>query len=220
MAASNATGRPARTPAPSDAERVERFWSGDFGNAYVQRNRTVGDERGPFWKELFATHPVESALEVGCNVGANLRWITKHVPARNVWGIDINETALQEIRRDLPGVNAVWSPARSLPFRDARFDLAFTSGVLIHQPPRVLPLVMAEVVRCARRYVVCNEYYAEDLTEIPYRGQSGVLWKGDYGALYQDLFPELRLVRSAPLPEIPGDWEGVHHWLFEKTAGR
>jgi pseudaminic acid biosynthesis-associated methylase len=200
----------------SEARRVEGLWSGEFGDAYVERNLTVGDQRGPFWQDLLARLRVEGVLEVGCNVGANLQWIVRGVPPRDVYGVDINEKALREVRKRLPDVNTLWSPARSLPFRDERFDLVFTSGVLIHQPPRVLPLVMAEVVRCARRYVVANEYFGTELAEIPYRGQTGALWKGDYGALYEELFPELRLVKSGPLPEIPGDWEGVHHWLFEK----
>ena len=54
--------------------------------------------------------------------------------------------------------------------------------------------MMREIVRCSRRYVLCGEYYADELTEVPYRGQEGALFKQDFGALYQRLFPELQLV--------------------------
>ena len=73
----------------------------------------------------------------------------------------------------MPDVNAVLSPARTLPFRDGLFDLTFTTTVLIHQPVDALPIVMNEVVRCSRRYVLCGEYFSEALEEVHYRGERG-----------------------------------------------
>jgi hypothetical protein len=113
-------------------------------------------------------------------------------------------------------VNAVHAPARSLPFRDARFQLTFCMGVLIHQPPEAQPIVMGEIVRCSRRYVLCGEYYAEQLVEVPYRGQRGALYKRDWGELYASLFPELRLVEQRFESRETG-WDDVTFWLFEKT---
>ena len=98
-------------------------------------------------------------------------------------------------------MNAIVGPARELPFRDRWFDLVFTMGVLIHQPPQTLPLVMAEIVRCSRRYVLCGEYFAEKLTEVPYRGQTGALFKRDFGGMYEQLFPELELRKTGFLSQ-------------------
>ena len=36
---------------------------------------------------------------------------------------------------------------------------------------------MDEIVRCSRRYVLCGEYRADDLEEVPYRGQEGALFR-------------------------------------------
>ena len=33
---------------PSDAKRLEELWAGEFGDAYVDRNRTAGNSREPF----------------------------------------------------------------------------------------------------------------------------------------------------------------------------
>ena len=202
--------------AGDDVSRLEQLWSEDFGDQYVERNRAVSDKRGPLWSWLCETYPVGSVLEVGCNMGANLRWLTQLLEPRNVWGIDINASALRAARAEMPDVNAVYSPARSLPFRDGRFDLAFSTGVLIHQPPEALPVVMNEIVRCSRRYVLCGEYYAEHLVEVPYRGERGALYKRDWGALYTSLFPELRLVEKRFEPKSEGGWDDVTFWLFEK----
>lgn len=202
----------------SEVARLEGLWTGRFGDEYVARNSAAAEGREPFWRSLLSEHPVESVLEVGCNLGGNLGWISQMVPPRAVYGVDINEQALATVRGTLPEVNAVWSPARELPFRDRWFDLVFTTGVLIHQPVDALPIVMSEIVRCSRKYVLCGEYHAEELTEVPYRGFSGALWKRDFGGLYQQLFPGLRLVDKGFLPRDEGGWDDVTWWLFEKPG--
>jgi pseudaminic acid biosynthesis-associated methylase len=203
------------TPVASEAKRLEALWAGEFGDAYVERNRAAGDCRESFWRGLLREFPAASALEVGCNVGANLRWLAACLPAGGVYGVDVNAAALREVRRTLPDVNAVLAPGRELPFRDRWFDLTCTVGVLIHQPEATLPLVMSEVVRCSARYVLCAEYFAEKAVEVSYRGQSGALFKRDYGGLYQELFPGLRLRKRGFLGKDQG-WDDVTYWVFEK----
>ncbi len=198
----------------SDVARLEELWSGEFGEAYIARNRAAGDARGPFWTTLVSEFPVTRVLEVGCNTGANLRWLTGTVP--EVYGIDVSASALAEVRKTLTNVNAVHAAGRELPFRDGWFDLVFTMGVLIHQPPEAVPLVMHEIVRCSRRYVLCGEYYAEQLTEVPYRGHQGALFKRDFGGLYANLFPDLTLRANGFLSREQG-WDDVTWWMFEKT---
>jgi spore coat polysaccharide biosynthesis protein SpsF len=110
----------------------------------------------------------------------------------------------------------MWSPGRELPFRDRWFDLVFTMGVLIHQPEITLPLVMAEIVRCSRRNVLCGEYFAEQTTEVPYRNQSSALFKRNYGGIYQELFPELRLLCQGFFSRDEG-WDDITYWAFEKV---
>lgn len=203
----------------SEATRLEELWSGDFGAAYAERNAKAANGRAPFWKDLLTRYPAQRILEVGCNIGANLKWISDCVPPREVYGVDISEHALERLRVSLPSVNALWSQARRLPFRDDCFDLVFTAGVLIHQPETTLPLVMAEIVRCARQYVLCMEYFSHTVTEVPYRGQSGALFKRNYGGLYQELFPELEFLDKGDLSPEQG-WDNVTYWLFEKNAAQ
>jgi len=199
----------------SETSRLERLWSGELGNAYVERNHAAGDTRGPFWQKVLTELDAQTVLEVGCNIGANVRWIAALRPPQQVYGVDINLKALNKLRRSLPDVNAMLSPGRELPFRDRWFDLVFTMGVLIHQPESTLPLVMAEIVRCSRRYVLCGEYFAEQTTEVPYRNQNGALFKRNYGRIYQELFPELRLLEKGFLGRDAG-WDDITYWMFEK----
>lgn len=198
-----------------EAKRLEALWGGEFGDDYVQRNIDAAKVRAPFWKQILDQIQVGRALEVGCNIGGNLVWIAERIGGENTYGVDINKKALAHLRTVIPDVNALASPARSLPFRDAFFDLTFTMGVLIHQPPETLPLVMSEIVRCSRRYVLCGEYFSADPTEVAYRGQTGALFKRDFGAYYQQLFPELRQLATGFLGKDQG-WDDVTYWLFEK----
>lgn len=200
----------------SETQRLEELWRGDFGNAYIDRNRNAGEKREPFWQSLLAEFPINRVLEVGCNTGTNLQWIAKNKPPHQIYGVDINAKALSELHRSLPEVNALYAPAKELPFRENWFDLVFTMGVLIHQPPGGLPDVLSEIVRCSNRYILCGEYYAEELTEVPYRDQSGALFKQDYGGLYQKLFPNLKLLKQGFLSKTEG-WDDITFWIFEKA---
>ncbi len=199
----------------TEAKRLEALWAGRFGNEYIERNRAAANGRESFWKEITSKYSFERVLEVGCNVGANLRWLSAFVPSREVYGVDINENSLAELRQKMPQVNALWSPARELPFRNGWFDLTFTAGVLIHQPEAGLADVMREVVRCSRRYVFCLEYFSPRTVEVPYRGQESALFKRDYGGLYQKAFPALKLLQRGELAKAQG-WDGVTCWVFEK----
>lgn len=203
-------------PAASEVKRLEQLWEGSFGDDYVDRNRSAYGNRQAFWTRILEQLSCERVLEVGCNVGGNLQWIADLVPPSGVFGVDVNRKALAELRVAQPELNSIWSPARDLPFRDRFFDLTFTMGVLIHQPDDTLPLVMSEIVRTSREWVLCGEYHAETPTEVPYRGQEGALFKRDYGSLYQRLFPELRLERTGFLGVDEG-WDDVTWWLFRRA---
>lgn len=204
------------TEQETEAKRLENLWSGDFGNEYVERNKSASNTRAPFWDSILKEFPVKRVLEVGCNVGLNLECIVPHIDKQDVYGIDISLTALEQLRQKLPTVNSVWSQARNLPFRDRWFDLTFTMGVLIHQPESTLPLVMSEIVRCSSKYVLCGEYFSDEVIEVPYRDQSGALFKRNYGEIYQNLFPELKLVKKQFLDAEAG-FDDVTVWVFEKA---
>ncbi|MBC8505211.1 MAG: methyltransferase domain-containing protein [Anaerolineales bacterium] len=200
---------------PAETLRLENLWDSDFGDDYVERNQSVGEHRRPFWEIILSEFPSQSVLEIGCNIGANLQWIASLIPPQNVYGIDVNRRALLQIRNRVPDINSLWCPARELPFRDRWFDLTFTMGVLIHQPESTLPLVMSEIVRCSNKYVLCVEYYSEETAEMPYRGQTGALFKRNYLHIYQELFPELELIKQGFLSRDEG-WDDVTYWMFEK----
>ena len=90
----------------SEAGRLEALWAGDFGDEYVDRNLSAYDRRGEFWLPLLDELQPQSVLEVGCNVGGNLQWITQRVEPRFVTGVDVNAKALRLLDKRVPGVRA------------------------------------------------------------------------------------------------------------------
>lgn len=198
-----------------DAQRLEDVWAGDFGDQWIDRNIDAYDGRGPFWESLITRLGVERVLEVGCNVGGNLRWIEPRLPAGNTYGVDINRRSVELIHAMLPGANVLVGSARELPFRDDWFDLVFTVGVLIHQPDGALQTVMREIARCSSRYVLCGELFSPDEEVIDYRGVERAIYKRDYGPPYLEAVPGLTLLETRELTQADG-FNGVTCWLFEK----
>jgi len=198
-----------------EAARLEGIWGGEFGNEYVARNPVNPSLRLDFWRDVTARFPAQSLLEVGCNLGANLRPLSMVAEGASVAGIDINATALQALHLAEPRARLARASARALPFADGAFDMVFTVGVLIHQSPELLAGVMEEIVRCSSRYVLCAEYYATDTVEVPYRGQSRALFKCDFGGVYREHFGlEVRDTKRL----IGAGWDDVTYWMLEKTG--
>jgi hypothetical protein len=77
-------------------------------------------------------------------------------------------------------------------------------GVLINQPEGTLPLVMSEVVRCNKRYILCAEYYSKEAVEVSYHNLSGALFERDYRKINQSLFTELRYLKESFLSKKDG----------------
>jgi pseudaminic acid biosynthesis-associated methylase len=202
---------------PANVETPQlALWRSEFGRAYTDRNDRERPERLASWRRLLDGAAPVRALEVGCNVGWNLVYL-ESLGVRELYGIEPQPAAVVAARQRRPQFNVLHGTAFDLPFRDAMFDLVFTSGVLIHIAPASLDRALAELHRVARRWIAAIEYDHPHEQEIEYRGHSGALWKRDHGAAWQTRYPGLRLVRRLELGAEHGYDDCTAH-LFEKTA--
>ncbi len=188
-----------------------RAWSGEFGREYTQRNdwslakfRTwMRGYNGWDALDLYAwlldgvprSIPV---LEVGCNVGMQLECLAA-IGFADLHGVELQQDAAARARDRLPDAAIHTGSALDLPFENDRFGLVFTSGLLIHISPPDLDRVLDEIHRTTTMYVMGIEYYAPSPCEVPYRGESGMLWKDDFERRYLSRFSELQRVRSRRL---------------------
>lgn len=123
-------------------------------------------------------------LEVGCNVGTQLR-ILHGMGYRNLEGCDINPDNIRRGMSMCPPLQMKVNHGTELPYPDESFDLVFTSGVLIHQDPETqLKPLMDEIVRITKRWVWGYEYYAPTIERI--ESYETGCWKGPYIDFYRE----------------------------------
>lgn len=183
-------------------------WRGEFGREYTERNALSFEAYEKKFKDTFGLKRTElnqrflqcvpksvRVLEVGCNIGNQLIGLNK-LGFKDLWGIELRFDAAKILKERSSRTRVLQSEAFRLPFKAGSFDLIFTSGVLIHIAPHQLDVVLNEIHRCARTYIWGFEYWAEQWTEIPYRGHKGLLWKGDYLGKYLESFKDLILLKE------------------------
>ena len=155
-----------------------------------------------------------SILEVGCNVGWNLTYLSS-LGRRGLAGVEPQSYALARARQRLAHCELVEGNAFSLPYDDDSFDLVFTSGVLIHIHAADLDRALAEMHRVSRRYVLYVEYDAGAETTVSYHGEANALWKRDHAAAWKTAFPSLRAVKQGHWGASAG-YDDCTWCLFEK----
>lgn len=201
------------------------FWRGEFGDSYAERNAVTPEHlaaRTTMWARILRPtmrRSPTSILEVGANVGLNLRAL-RRLTSASLYALEPNAKARQRLIADnvIPEDRVLDGAASAIALPDAAVDLAFTCGVLCHIHPDDLPATTAEIHRVTSRYVACIEYFAVMPEEIPYHGHRDVLFKRDFGAYWLDRFDDLQVIDYGffwrPVTGIDNDtW-----WLFEKRA--
>ena len=191
-----------------------RAWCGEFGHEYTLRSCLTPEQVDALWEKNYGTTRTQlnhhflgnipadgRILEVGCNIGNQLL-LLQRLGYSNLYGVDVQDYALEMARSRTKNVNLTQASTFALPYEDKYFDMVFTSGVLIHVSPRDLPTALNEIHRCAKNYIWGSEYYASTVTEINYRGRGQLLWKMNYAREYLARFKDLELVLERRLPYL------------------
>jgi pseudaminic acid biosynthesis-associated methylase len=200
-----------------------KFWRGDFGNAYTDRNTSEAAHlraRVAMWAPIMASltgAPPRSILEVGANIGNNLRALRQLTDAE-FFAVEPNEKARRTLVDEgvVPTANVRDGFAASIDLADGAVDLAFTSGVLIHIHPDDLEASCREIHRVAARYIVCIEYFSDTPEEISYRGHNERLFKRDFGGYWLDLFPGMQTVAYGFAWKRLTGLDNLTWWVFRK----
>lgn len=192
--------------------QLER-WRGEFGRAYTDRNVVDWRTRVESFRDIVRTDS-RSILEIGSNRGHNILALREACLPWDVAVVGVEPSAYaRKVAWKENKVILLDGSIYDLGRFKHRFDLVFTSGVLIHVPPDRLDDALRNVYLSSRKYILAIEYFASEDTTVPYRGHADMLWKRDYGAHYQRLFPDLTLVETGD--DIPG-FDGATFWLLAK----
>lgn len=188
-------------------EQME-YWAGESGSEYTERNPQTPEEMDAAYMDNYGISRTEmnleflgllprsiKILEVGSNMGTQLLCLQK-MGFENLYGIEINQHAIELARSRTRNINIIHGSGFDLPFKDGYFDLVFTSGVLIHISPSDSSRIMDEIYRCTKKYIWGFEYFAEEYTEVAYRGKTNLLWKTNFSKLYAERFKDLVLIKE------------------------
>lgn len=186
-----------------------KAWTSEFGKEYTDRNPIDIDKmdrelseycgaglKSDLFRQFLSPERINSGrvLEVGSNVGVQLKILQKVNPTLDLYGLEPMGYAINIGRAAYPDIRFTQGRAFEIPFEDNYFDVVMTNGVLIHIHPNDLRKALSEIHRVCRRYIHFHEYYADTLTEICYHGRAGLLWKTNFMQRYMDLFPSLTCV--------------------------
>ena len=201
----------------------EKYWRGEFGNNYIERNfvdeKTLM-ERTRVWAKMLGSivgdRPA-SILEVGSNVGLNLRALARLTDARLI-AVEPNANARKILVDDkvVPVEDVIDAAARSIPLADNSADLVFTCGVLIHISPDDLLESLREIHRVSHKYILCSEYFSPEPEEVNYRNHKGLLFKRDFGKFWIDNFSDLKLLDYGFFWKHASGIDNQNWWIFEK----
>lgn len=160
----------------------EEFWAGQFGTDYISRNKSaqlLASNHAFFSRILGRTQGVESVLEIGANVGMNIRALKNLLPEGDFWGVEINTEAHSELSALIGEEKAFLGSALDVDLR-VSFDLVFTKTVLIHIAPEHLEQIYKKLADLSHRYVLIAEYYNPSPVSVKYRGHEERLFKRDF----------------------------------------
>ena len=186
------------------------MWAQSYGVNYIVKG--LGEDwettRVPLWENVVAElRACETILEIGCNIGMNVRAINKLQPQARITGLEINRICVDLVKKDLPYVDVIHDSLLSYKGRN-KWDMVLSRGVLIHINPDALPEAYKKLGRMARKYVFLAEHYSESVeidAGYPPSGrgfdkQDDFLWRRDFFTEFEQENPEFKRVREFTWP--------------------
>lgn len=174
----------------------EKFWSGDFGTSYINRNQAgslLQSNIHFFKRSLKKADNVSSCIEFGANIGMNLKALKELYSDIHLEGIEINADAAARLKQVI-GVANVHNTSIQEWKCERQADLCLVKGVLIHIHPDSLEDVYRKLYVCSNQYILICEYYNPTPVMIPYRGHKDRLFKRDFAGEMLDQYNDLSLL--------------------------
>lgn len=174
----------------------EKFWAGDFGDEYIGRNKSeeyLASNLNFFSKAFNQPGQPNSLIEFGANIGMNLRAIKLLFPKIDLFGIEINKNAAEELAKFI-GKENVFNGSIFEFEAPHKCDVSLIKGVLIHINPEMLSLVYEKLYTASNKYILICEYYNPSPVNVSYRGHNDRLFKRDFAGEMLEKYVDLKLV--------------------------
>ncbi len=217
-----------------DNIQLEHWTNSELGHEYIERNN-FEDWKLEYgikgFKKILKKVKFRTLLEVGSNIGLNLWYINEMFKGKKILhAIEPFEEAYR-ILTTQPFFKIKKSTncdGFTLPYKDNKIDVVMTHGVLIHVSPENLKRMTDEIVRVAKKYVICTEYFSHEPQEVSYRGKEHLIFKRDFGKFYLDNYPNLKCInygflwqQEYSVKDKPHPYgvvfDDLTYWVFEKV---
>ncbi len=140
------------------------IYNKEFWDNYSNENESrYNEEFAKFTRDLAISLRCTSILEIGCGTGIDLRLFSD---AFQIYGIDLNDHALQIAKEKLPGVNFKKGSITELPFGDSEIDFVFTHGLMNYLDDDTVEKGVSEIYRITGKYIMNCEKFNETEKQI------------------------------------------------------
>lgn len=127
----------------------------EYTNAYQN-----SEERAVLISSLCIELEAKKVLEIGCNVGNNLKYLKGFSECH---GMDFSDFAIKKGLELNPHINFKLSDVTiPFPYLNDEFDVVVTRGLLIHIPNHKIQDVLKQIYRVSSKYIINIEYFGED----------------------------------------------------------
>jgi pseudaminic acid biosynthesis-associated methylase len=200
----------------------EEFWAGEFGDSYISRNESENllASNIALFADIFSSidNLPLSVMELGANIGMNIKAIQRLAPGAQFTGIEINKQAAEILSET--GCEVIESSIMDA-VTSKKFDFVFSKGVMIHLMQDQLVPTYKKMYEWSNRFILIAEYYNPTPVTIPYRGNSDRLFKRDFAGEFLDLFPDV-VLRDYGFAYHRGTYpqDDINWFLLEKKSNR
>jgi pseudaminic acid biosynthesis-associated methylase len=200
----------------------EHFWREKITDSYSRDNSFFDEKLGlQAWEIILSKidkSDMSSYLDCGSNIGRNISFLKKVLPEATSNIVELAKAPFDKCMSDFHITESFLGPLKDAKF-NSKFDLVFTSGVLIHVNPDDLLDSMSRMFEASSKYILIIEYFNRTPVMINYRGEDDRLFKRDFGKLFLENFDCEVLDYGFLWGHVfdNAGFDDVTYWLFEKS---
>jgi pseudaminic acid biosynthesis-associated methylase len=200
----------------------EDFWKNEITERYIEDNKYFDLQLGvSAWETILSKidkSKILSYLDCGSNIGRNISILKKVLPLASANIVELAKIPYDQCVKHYQLDNVFLGRLKNVNF-ERKFDLVFTSSVLIQINPDDLLESMNRMFEMSQRYILIAEYFNRTPVMINYRGKDDKLFKRDFGKLFVENFDVKILDYGFLWGHVFDDagFDDITYWLFEKS---